>query len=70
MPTAHDGKESSLENVRSLHVDFAVGETFAWSIQGGTGAYRHLTGSGQGSTIPNDDPNCGNTNTYTGFLVG
>jgi hypothetical protein len=53
-----------------VHIDFAVGETFTWAILGGTGAYGHLEGAGQGQTIPNADPNSGNTNIYTGFLIG
>jgi hypothetical protein len=53
-----------------VHIDFAVGETFTWIVRGGTGAYGHLSGSGQGSTVPNADPNSGNTNTYVGFIVG
>jgi hypothetical protein len=52
-----------------VHVDFAVGETYTWIVQGGTGPYATLYGSGQGTTIPNDDPSTGNTNIYDGFLV-
>ncbi len=53
-----------------VHVDFAVGETFTWVVQGGTGPYARLRGSGQGTTIPNPDPSTGNTNIYGGSLVG
>ena len=53
-----------------VHIDFVTGETFTWVVLGGTGAYEHLSGSGQGTTIPNADPNSGNTNIYTGFLLG
>jgi hypothetical protein len=45
-------------------------ESFTWVVQGGTGAYESLHGSGTGSTVPNDDPSTGNTNNYEGFLVG
>jgi hypothetical protein len=53
-----------------VHIDFAAGETFTWIVQGGTGVYGHLSGSGPGTTIPNADPSSGNTNIYEGFLVG
>lgn len=45
-------------------------ESFTWVVQGGTGAYEGLRGSGDGFTVPNDDPSTGNTNNYEGFLVG
>jgi hypothetical protein len=45
-------------------------ETFNWVVLGGTGAYGGLHGSGGGTTVPNADPSTGNTNFYTGFLVG
>lgn len=53
-----------------VHVVFGVGETFTWVVLGGTGRYEHLEGSGQGETIPNADPSTGNTNIYSGFLIG
>jgi hypothetical protein len=53
-----------------VHSVMGVGETFTWVILGGTGAYAHLGGAGQGETIPNADPSTGNTNIYTGILVG
>ncbi|HSG85614.1 MAG TPA: hypothetical protein VLA23_04675 [Candidatus Limnocylindrales bacterium] len=53
-----------------VHVVFGVGETFTWIVEGGTGPYANLHGSGQGTTIPNADPSTGNTNIYDGFLVG
>lgn len=52
-----------------VHIDLAAGETFTWIVQGGTGPYTHLQGSGQGTTIPNADPSTGNTNIYDGFVV-
>jgi hypothetical protein len=53
-----------------IQADFNTGfETFTWVVQGGTGDYGSLRGSGSGSTVPDDDRN-GNTNTFTGFLVG
>jgi hypothetical protein len=42
-------------------------ETFTWVVQGGTGAYEHLRGSGRGHTVPRAG---GNTNYYHGFLIG
>jgi hypothetical protein len=62
--------DGTIEIKIQVHIDFAVGETFTWVVQGGTGAYGHLRGSGQGETIPNADPSTGNTNIYDGFLVG
>jgi hypothetical protein len=56
--------------VIQVHVVFGVGETFTWIVQGGTGPYASLRGSGQGSTIPNADPSTGNTDIYEGSLVG
>jgi hypothetical protein len=54
-----------------VHLDFATStETFSWAILGGTGAYGGLNGSGQGSTVSDgSDPQTGNFNTYTGFIV-
>jgi len=45
-------------------------ESFEWVIQGGTGAYASLTGSGRGSSVPVGDPESGIVNTYVGFLIG
>ena len=53
-----------------VHGNFDGTESFAWVVQGGTGDYTNLRGSGQGSTVPNADPSTGNTNFYEGFLVG
>ncbi len=53
-----------------VHGNFDGTESFTWIVQGGTGAYSNLRGSGQGSSIPNADPSTGNTNSYSGFLVG
>jgi hypothetical protein len=53
-----------------IQADFDTGyETFTWVVQGGTDSYGHLRGSGSGSTVPDADRN-GNTNTFTGFLIG
>ena len=53
-----------------IQADFDTGlETFTWVVQGGTGPYANLRGSGSGSTVRDADGN-GNTNTYAGFLVG
>jgi hypothetical protein len=54
-----------------VHLDFATStETFSWVILGGTGDYADLNGSGQGTTVSDgSDPQTGNFNTYTGFLV-
>jgi hypothetical protein len=53
-----------------VHGSFDGTESFTWVVQGGTGDYANLRGSGQGSTVPNPDPSTGNTNFYEGFLVG
>ena len=54
-----------------VHGNFDGTESFSWIVQGGTGEYSNLRGSGQGSSVPNVDPsNPGNTNSYEGFLVG
>jgi hypothetical protein len=53
-----------------IQADFNTGlETFTWVVQGGTAGYGNLRGSGSGSTVRDLDGN-GNTNTFTGFLVG
>ena len=54
-----------------VHLDFATAtETFSWVVLGGTGAYDGVRGSGSGTTIPDgSDPQTGNINTYTGFLL-
>jgi hypothetical protein len=62
--------DGTIEIKIQVHIDFEVGETYTWVILGGTGAYTHLSGAGQGQTIPNADPDSGNTNIYTGFLLG
>jgi hypothetical protein len=53
-----------------VHGEWDGTETFSWVVQGGTGSYGNLRGSGSGSTVPNADPSTGNTNTYTGSLLG
>ena len=54
-----------------VHLEFATStETFSWVILGGTGPYASLRGSGSGSTVSDgSDPQTGNINTYTGFLL-
>jgi opacity protein-like surface antigen len=65
------GDGSGIIHVKiQVHSVMGVGETFTWVVMGGTGPYAHLSGSGGGETIPNADPTTGNTNIYTGFLVG
>ena len=55
-----------------VHLDFASStESFSWVVLGGTGAYANVRGSGLGTTTPDgSDPQTGNINTYTGFLLG
>jgi hypothetical protein len=54
-----------------VHLDFETStETFSWVILGGTGAYESLRGSGSGTTISDgSDPQTGNINAYTGFVL-
>ena len=54
-----------------VHLDFATAtETFSWVVLGGTGAYAGVRGSGSGTTVSDgSDPQTGNINTYTGFLL-
>jgi len=68
--TCDDGSGTFFVKIQ-VHLDFATAtESFSWVIQGGTGAYEHLHGSGDGSTVSDgSDPQTGNINTYEGFLV-
>jgi hypothetical protein len=54
-----------------VHLDFATStETFSWVIQGGTGGLAGIRGSGSGTTVSDgSDPQTGNINTYTGFVL-
>jgi hypothetical protein len=54
-----------------VHLDFASStETFSWVVLGGTGAYGSVRGGGSGTTTSDgSDPQTGNINTYTGFLL-
>jgi hypothetical protein len=54
-----------------VHLDFGTStETFSWVVLGGTGVYGGVEGSGQGTTVGDgSDPQTGNFNTYTGFLL-
>ena len=50
-----------------VHGNFDGTETFNWVVQGGTGDYANLRGSGQGVSVPNET---GNDSFWDGFLVG
>jgi hypothetical protein len=46
-------------------------ESFTWVVLSGTGAYAGVRGSGKGMTSPDgSEPQTGNINTYTGFVLG
>jgi hypothetical protein len=49
-----------------IHANFDGTEVFTWIVRGGTGPYVDLRGSGQGTTVPNED---GNVNTFVGLLL-
>jgi hypothetical protein len=68
--TCDDGSGEIFVQIQ-VHLDFATStETFSWVILGGTGEYAGLSGSGLGSTVSDgSDPQTGNFNTYTGFVV-
>lgn len=68
--TCDDGSGQIFVKIQ-VHLDFATStETFSWVILGGNGHYTGLNGSGQGSTVSDgSDPQTGNFNTYTGFVV-
>lgn len=68
--TCDDGSGTIFVKIQ-VHANTDGTESFPWVIQGGTGAYEGLRGSGQGFTVPlPGDPEPGNINTYSGFLVG
>ena len=50
-----------------VHGNFDGTETFNWVVQGGTGDYAKLRGSGKGVSVPNET---GNDSFWDGFLVG
>ena len=50
-----------------IHVVFGGDEPFTWVVQGGTGAYADLRGSGDGVTA--DNTATSNTNIYDGSLI-
>jgi len=54
-----------------VHLDLTTAtESFSWVIQGGTGGLAGLSGSGSGTTVSDgSDPQTGNINTYTGFVL-
>jgi hypothetical protein len=67
--TCGDGSGTFFVKMQA-QADFNTGfEAFSWVVRGGTDDYGNLRGSGSGTTIPDDDRN-GNTNTFTGFLIG
>jgi hypothetical protein len=65
--TCDDGSGTIFVTI-NVHADNDGTERFSWVVQGGTGAYEKLQGSGDGSTVPNTDPSTGNTNNYEGFV--
>jgi hypothetical protein len=53
-----------------VHLDLnTFTETFSWVVLGGTGAYSHVRGGGDGFSF-SEDPNAGNVNVYSGMLIG
>jgi hypothetical protein len=50
-----------------IHVVFGGDEPFTWVVQGGTGDYAGIQGSGSGVTA--DNTSTSNTNIYDGFLT-
>jgi hypothetical protein len=65
--TCDDGSGTFFIKIQ-IQANFNTGiESFSWVVQGGTGGYGSLRGSGSGSTVPN--PPTGNINTYDGFLL-
>ena len=53
-----------------VHLDLETfTETFSWVVLGGTGAYADVRGSGRGFSF-SQNPDVGNVNVYSGFLVG
>jgi hypothetical protein len=54
-----------------VHLEFETAtESFSWVVLGGSGAYAGVRGSGQGTTVSDgSDPQTGNINNYTGFLL-
>jgi hypothetical protein len=53
-----------------VHLDLETfTETFTWVVLGGTGAYANVQGGGTGYSF-SDDPNVGNVNVYSGYLMG
>ena len=64
--TCTDGSGSFFVKIQ-IHAVFGGAEPFSWVVQGGTGAYEDLRGSGDGVTV-DPVPN-GNTNIYDGFLI-
>jgi hypothetical protein len=53
-----------------VHLDLETfTETFTWVVLGGTGAYANVRGGGDGFSF-SDNPDVGNVNVYSGFLIG
>ena len=64
--TCADGSGTFFVKIQ-IHVVFGGDEPFSWVVQGGTGDYEGLGGSGDGVT--SDNTATDNVNTYSGFLV-
>jgi hypothetical protein len=68
--TCDDGSGTIFVKIQ-VHASTDGTESFTWIVQGGTGSYMNLRGSGDGTTVPlPGDPEPGNINSYSGFLVG
>jgi hypothetical protein len=53
-----------------VHLDLnSFTETFSWVVLGGSGAYANVRGGGTGFSF-SEDPNVGNVNVYSGYLMG
>ena len=68
--TCDDGSGSLFIKIQ-VHLDLSTStEGFSWVVQGGTGEYASVRGSGSGSTVSDgSEPQTGNINTYDGALV-
>jgi hypothetical protein len=64
--TCTDGSGSFFVKIQ-IHAVFGGDEPFSWVVQGGTGDYQGLGGSGDGVT--SDNTATSNTNTYNGLIV-
>lgn len=68
--TCDDGSGTFFVKIQ-VHLDLETAtESFSWVVKGGTDDYANLRGSGSGTTVSDgSDPQTGNFNTYTGFLL-